>query len=231
MRAPALADVWKARYTRPFFVLLGLNLLVFPFTFYRATSERRLSAEAVGLREQIQEQRKAAAEIGRQLQIIKANGAETRRFYSEIVHGRESLVGTLKDLVKLASDLGIATPRMGYDMKEVKDADLTAVEISMPMSGTYQQLGALLQKLERTQHFVVLRSVGMRGRPSSGAPSARSAPPSTPTTPTATRRWLRPTSTCRPGRSSNVSRPRGQRLWRPWWRACPTSVSSAPSRS
>jgi hypothetical protein len=161
--------VWRAPYAWPFLILLALNVLVFvSFTFWRGYQERRLSVEAVTLREAIAQQRKAAADVGRQIELINANIAETKRFYTEVVKDRGQLSETLTRLVDMARDLGIRTPMLSVGRRDVKGTLLTVFEITMPVSGTYQQLGALLQKLERSDDFVIVRSVAMHGRSADG---------------------------------------------------------------
>jgi hypothetical protein len=165
MTVPSLTGLWRTGYARPFLILLVLNLLLFPFTYWRGLKERRLSIQAVALREAIAERRKTAVEVGRQIEIVNANADETRRFYTEVLKGRnEDLSATLQRLVSLATELGIRTPHLGWSPEQVKGAKLTKVEITMPLTGTYQQLGGLLQKLERTSDFVIVRQVAMRGR-------------------------------------------------------------------
>jgi Tfp pilus assembly protein PilO len=171
MKAPSLGTVWRAGYARPFLILLALNLVFFAsFTFWRGMEERRLSVKAIALRQAIAEKRKAAIEIERQVKILNDNATETKRFYAETVKGRkDELSSTLQRLVALAADLGIRTPHLAWKPEDVKGANLVKVEVTMPVTGTYQQLGGLLQKLERAPDFVIVRQVQMQGRPVDGA--------------------------------------------------------------
>jgi Tfp pilus assembly protein PilO len=170
MKDLSFATIWRAGYARPFLVLLALNLVFVPFTFWRGLRERRLSMEAMALRQAIAEKRKGAAEVGREVEIINANTEATKRFYAEVLKGRkDELSATLQRLVALATDGGIRTPRLGWKPEDVKGLNLTKVEIAMPVTGTYQQLGNLLQKLERTSDFVIVKQVAMRGRTADGA--------------------------------------------------------------
>jgi hypothetical protein len=41
-------------------------------------------------------------------------------------------------------------------------------EVTMPVSGTYEQLGAFLQKLERSSHFLIVQGIALRTRASDG---------------------------------------------------------------
>jgi Tfp pilus assembly protein PilO len=170
MKVPSLRAVWSARYARPFLLLLGLNLVFLPLTFVRSIEERRLSVKAVTLRKVITEQRKAAEEVGNRAKTVNANVSDVKRFYGEILKSRkDDLSSTLQRLVAIATELGIRTPHVTWQPEDVKGANLTKIEITMPVSGTYQQLGSFLQKLERTSDFVIVRQVAMHGRPSDGA--------------------------------------------------------------
>lgn len=165
MRGFSLAAIWRAGYARIFLVLLALNLLVLAgYTLPRSIRERRLSAEILALRRQIADDRIGAAAIQREVELIKANTAETHRFYTEVVRDRTALAATLEELDQLATGLGLHTARTGYHPTEVKGAKLTVFEVTMPISGTYQQVGSFLQKLERAPFFVIVKQVAMRSR-------------------------------------------------------------------
>jgi Tfp pilus assembly protein PilO len=170
MKLPSFRSIWEARYARPFLVLFGLNALAFPWTFYCGYQERLLSVKAMALRKTIAEQRKAADEVGAQVKTVNANAADVKRFYDEILKSRrDDLSSTLSRLVAVATDLGIRTPHLAWQPEDIKGANVTKVDITMPLTGTYQQLGSLLQKLERSPDFVIVRQVAMHGRPSDGA--------------------------------------------------------------
>jgi Tfp pilus assembly protein PilO len=162
--------IWKTAYARPFILLLALNLLVFAaFTLPRSITERRLSAQAMALRQAITEDRKSAGEAGRQIQIINANIAETQRFYETVVPDRKELYAILQYLDKTASESGVNSTRVTYSApSDVKGTKLVTFEITMPISGTYEQVGRFLQKLERAPHFIIVKQVSMRGRAMDG---------------------------------------------------------------
>lgn len=169
MKTVSLKAVWSVGYARPFFVLLAFNLLVFAvYTFPRAVIERRLSVEASALRHEITEERASGATLARENEIITSNVAEAKRFYTDPIRDRQVLAATLEELDHLATGLGLRTATTSYHPMDIKGAKLTAFEIMMPVSGTYQQLGAFLQKLESAPFFVIVKQIGMHSRTNDG---------------------------------------------------------------
>jgi Tfp pilus assembly protein PilO len=165
----ALRAAWATRYGRPFLAVLGLNLVVFVlFTLPQSVRERHLSVRIVGLREQIAEQRRASAEIGRQVEIINANIAQTQRFYKDMIKTREHLPQALGDLYQMATGIGLRVTQTGYQETEVKGARLMSMQITMPVSGTYEQMGQFLHGLEHASFFLIVNQVQMKGRSTDG---------------------------------------------------------------
>ncbi len=167
MKAPSLGGVWRIGYARPFVILLVVNILVFlVFTLPRTMSERQLTARSVAARQEIAERRQRADEIGRREEVVKANMADTQNFYSTLVPERKDLSVILRDLHRMAASAGVNASRVTYGKpQEVKGSRLITFEVTMPISGTYQQVGMFLQKLERAKHFIIVKSVALRGRP------------------------------------------------------------------
>jgi hypothetical protein len=158
--------IWRIKYARPFVLLLVGNLTLLAFTLPRGISERRLSARAVASRREIAERRLQAHEMGRREDIIKANAIDANTFYTDFVPDRKDLSSMLKDLQRMATSAGVNARRVTYRPPEdVKGTELVSFEVTMPISGTYQQVGNFLQKLERAKHFIIVNQVMMRGRP------------------------------------------------------------------
>jgi Tfp pilus assembly protein PilO len=170
MRAFSFRAIWRSAHARPFLALLAANLVGFAaFTLPRSVDERRLSAETMALRQAITDERKTAGEAGRQIQVVNANIAEADRFYKDVVPDRRQLWEILRYLDQTAADSGVSSTKVTYGAPiDVKGTKLILFEITMPISGTYEQVGRFLQTLERAPHFIIVKQVAMRGRAADG---------------------------------------------------------------
>jgi Tfp pilus assembly protein PilO len=165
MRAVSMRAIWNAPYGRPFFVMMGVNLAaLLLFTLPRAIKERRLAAQAVILRSQIAEQQASSAAARRQVEIIDANIKERDAFFKNVVQERSALPEVLEEINKTAAELGLKVGNQGYPRSDVKGAPLVDFEITLPLSGTYEQLGKFLQRMERSKHLILVSQVAMKSR-------------------------------------------------------------------
>jgi Tfp pilus assembly protein PilO len=161
---------WTRPYTWPFLALFGFNVLVFlAFTLPRSIQERRTAAEALVLRKDLDARRTEMAAVRTRAQTVKANVAETSRFYREAVppcvgHSHD----LLRELTANTRQTGILSERISTALKELNDVPLTEIAITVPVGGTYQQVGSFLQKLERSPHFLVVESVQIKERDRAG---------------------------------------------------------------
>ena len=156
---------WRRRLLVPFLVLAGLNLAVFlAFTLPRRMQERNIASRLVGLREDVARERRAVAELRGRAETLESNNRDLGRFYREVVGGRRvGLLPILEELEQTAGSLGLDSPRKSFAPREVKGvAGLSRFEITMPVTGTYRQLGAFLGALEKSPHFLTVDKVSIR---------------------------------------------------------------------
>ena len=116
----------------------------------RAGCRRRTSPQrAVVLREEVERERRAMAELRRRAETLEANNRDVARFYREVVGGRRiGLLPVLAGAGGHGRELGLQSPRRNYAPKEVKGvAGLSRFQVTMPVTGTYRQLGAFLGAL------------------------------------------------------------------------------------
>ena len=142
---------WRRRLLVPFLVLLALNVGVFlAYTLPRRMQEKNIASRAVVLREEVERERRSTAELRRRAETLESNNRDVARFYREVVGGRRiGLLPVLEELEALANKLGLQSPRRNYAPKEVKGvAGLSRFQVTMPMTGTYRQLGAFLGSIE-----------------------------------------------------------------------------------
>jgi Tfp pilus assembly protein PilO len=159
-------SVWRRSYALPFLVLFALNLIgFFGFTLWRSIQERSMAARGLHLREVISAKREEIAAIRRQTDVVKADVQQTGEFYTDVVHPCiESRADILERLGVLAAQLGVQAPRVGASEEDVKGAPLKRMNITMPLTGTYQQLGSILQKVEQSPDFLIVDGLQIRER-------------------------------------------------------------------
>jgi Tfp pilus assembly protein PilO len=167
-----LKPFWRRRLVVPFLALAALNLAVFlAYTLPRRMQEKNIASRAVVLREEVERERRAMAELRRRTETLESNNRDMARFYREIVGSRRmGLLPVLQELEGMAASLGIQSPRRNYTPKEVKGvAGLSRFQVTMPVTGTYRQLGSFLGALERSPHFLTVDSVSLRQKAGSMA--------------------------------------------------------------
>jgi Tfp pilus assembly protein PilO len=160
-----LKPFWHRRLLVPFLVLAGLNVAVYlAYTLPRRMQEKNIASRVVVLREEVDRERRAAAELRGRAETLESNNRDLARFYREVVGGRRmGLLPILEELEGTARSLGLESPRKSYAPREVKGvAGLSRFEITMPVAGSYKQLGSFLGALERSPHFLTVDKVALR---------------------------------------------------------------------
>jgi Tfp pilus assembly protein PilO len=155
---------WRRRLLKPFLALLALNAAVFGvYTLPRAIQERSLESQVVVARQEVERQRRQTEELERRADTLRSNRADVERFYREVVGARESaLVATLQSVVQMASEPGLKAGSRSIQKEAVKGAPLVRFSITQPVEGSYSQLVAFLDELERSPHFVTVDEVRIR---------------------------------------------------------------------
>jgi len=152
--------------------LLGLNVAVLAaFTLPRTVQERDLSARAARLRAQVETERRLTAEMRARTETIRANSSDTERFLGEVVSPRSrGLVPLLAEVEDAAAGVGLHIQNRRYTAGEVEEAPLVRLEITLPVLGTYRQLGSFIERVERLPRFVAIDRLRLReGRGDQGA--------------------------------------------------------------
>jgi hypothetical protein len=151
--------------------LFGANAAVFlVFTLPRALAERSLASRAETLRAEVERERHVVALLKERAETIRANGRDTDRFYRDVVKGpKEDLLRTIQYVETSAEELGLAVMSRNYVEQDVKELGLVRFAITMPMSGSYRQIVALLDRLERSTRFLIVDQIQLRARTDAGA--------------------------------------------------------------
>ena len=156
---------WRRRATLALAVLAALNAVVFAaYTLPRTLRERQLAERQRQLQDELQRERLAVDRQRRQAQVIRDNHQDVQRFYASTVAAREaSLVPVLRAIEGMAREGGMRPGSAAYRPSEVKGLPLDRFVITMPVTGTYRQLVALVQRLERSPYFLTLDEVRFTG--------------------------------------------------------------------
>ena len=150
--------------------MLGANAVVLlAYTLPGVVRERSLTSRAAVLREDVEREKKQLEEARQRSEVLKANARDLDRFSREIVKGRkDSVVSTLQYLERTTAELGLTTGSRTYEEKPVKGLKFVRFGIQMPVTGRYQQLVALIEKIERSDRFLVVEEIQLRGRTDAG---------------------------------------------------------------
>lgn len=159
------------RRVRILLALFGLNAVVFlVFTLPRGLGERSLASRVETLRADVERERRVVASLNERAEIVKANGRDTDRFYRDVVKDpKEDLLPTIQYVERNAGELGLTVANRAYVEQEVKGLGLVRFAITMPMSGPYRQIVALLDRLEHQGRFLIVDEIQLRARTDAGA--------------------------------------------------------------
>lgn len=157
---------WSQRLRIPLLAIVGLNLVVFlVYTLPRSIRQRGVTSRLATLRDEVQQERTRVAGLRRRSDTIQANATDVQHFYRDLVSTRqEALLPILREIEAAAGEQGLATGQYTLTPEEVKGAPLELTTITLPVNGTYKQLVAFLDELERSKHFVVVQKIDLQRR-------------------------------------------------------------------
>jgi hypothetical protein len=157
---------WRRRLLYPVLGLLALNLVCLAgFTLPRRLEERNTEQRVAGLQAEVAAQRSVTLALRAEGAVAQANEADLRRFYEELVCRDDAeLLRLLGDLERTVAEVGLAPGNRSYSYEPEKmtGTRLERIRITLPASGSYGQLVALLDRLERWERFVVVDQVHLR---------------------------------------------------------------------
>lgn len=154
---------WRERLLTPLLGLLAANAVAaLVYTLPRTLQERSLSEHAAVLRNDVERERRNLQRLRERAQTMEANTRDLEAFYREVLKERGQLVGVLREIDSQAPSSG------GRNVRpvEVKGAAVSCFVVTMPLSGSYDQLVAFLKMLERSPHFVTVDRLALREKES-----------------------------------------------------------------
>jgi Tfp pilus assembly protein PilO len=148
--------------------LTALNAVgFFVYTLPKRLEERSLAARVSSLRAEVERERQVVTRLRRRNETLQANTADAARFY-EGLGSRSALLTVLEELQRTPRDLGLKVGRRSYTPNQVKGLPLTRYAITMPVTGSYRQLTAFLDRMEGSTHFLTVDQVNLRKRGAAG---------------------------------------------------------------
>jgi Tfp pilus assembly protein PilO len=161
--ARSRAPLWRQSMW-PFVVLLAANLVgLLGYTWPRLERERDLEARLSSVRRTLAAERASVEALRERSGIILQNRADERRFVEEVVPARDGgLFEVLEDVEAMAADAGLELTSRRYRPRKVQGMPLLRLSISLPVSGSYRQLVALIGRLEQSKHLLVVDGVQLQ---------------------------------------------------------------------
>jgi Tfp pilus assembly protein PilO len=151
--------------------LVGANLAAyFAFTLPRSLRRRNLDSRLQSARQEVQAERQKLKDLKGRFELLAANRKDATDFYRVHAGPRGgSLVPVLTEIEGLARDHGLTVGNQTFEMEPVKGAPLDRFFFKMPVRGTYHELVAFVHALERSQRFITLDEITVRGQQGSEA--------------------------------------------------------------
>lgn len=156
---------WRDRLRTPLLALLLLNLAVYAaYTLPRSLRERTASARAQVLREEVDRDRRVSAALRARADAMQSNRSDVERFYARLGN-KAALSSVREEIAALARELGLKVGALSYSPEEVKGGQgVSQFQMRMGVSGTYRQLAAFLDRMERSPYFVTVDQIQLRKR-------------------------------------------------------------------
>jgi Tfp pilus assembly protein PilO len=144
----------------PLFTLAALNVAVYlAYTMPRSLKERSAAARASVLRGELERDRRVAASLRDRSDAMKTNRLDIDRFYARL-GPKGTLAQVRAEITTLARELGLKVGALSYNTEAVKGGEgVVQMQMKMNVAGTYRELAAFLDRLERSTYFVTVDQI------------------------------------------------------------------------
>ena len=134
------------------------------YTFPRSLQEKSVAVRVEVMRSEVRRERERVAALRGRADAMRSNARDVDRFYGSL-GTKGSLLSLREEIARSASELGLRVGARSYSLEPVKGSDeLMRFEMRMPLTGTYAQLAAFLDRLERSPHFVTVDQIQLHQR-------------------------------------------------------------------
>ena len=156
---------WRDRLKIPLAVLLALNAGIYvAYTMPRSLREKSATEREGVLREEVERDRRVTASLRARSEAMTSNRADVDRFYRRL-GPKGTLSQVRQEIAALARDLGLRVGALTYSPDGVKGGEGVAqLQMKLGVSGTYRELAAFLDRLERSPNFVTVDQIELRKR-------------------------------------------------------------------
>lgn len=163
---PAI-PVWRRWLLPAFLLLLVVNLLAAAvWTVPRTLRLRSATVRVEAAREMVEQERGAVAQQRERGDAIDKNTEDLARFYDTVVGPEKAeLLPTLEDIESMARAPGLTPGPRSFRREEVEGTTLERVAVTLPLRGSYRQLVGFLREVERSNRFLTVDGVSLRGEP------------------------------------------------------------------
>ncbi|HEV7501410.1 MAG TPA: type 4a pilus biogenesis protein PilO [Vicinamibacteria bacterium] len=160
---------WRDRLKLPLIGLLALNAGVYvAYTMPRSLRERSAAARAGVLRDEVERDRRTTVALRARADAMRTNRGDVERFYARL-GPKETLSQVRAEITTLARELGLKVGGLTYSPEGVKGGEgVIQLQMKMGVSGTYRELAAFLDRMERSPHFVTVDQIQLRKRAAAG---------------------------------------------------------------
>jgi Tfp pilus assembly protein PilO len=167
----SVAPLWRRWLLPAFLLLLVVNLLTAAvWTVPRTLRIRSATARVEEARAMVEQERSVVAQQRERGNAIDANAEDLARFCDTVVGPeRVELLPTLEDIEAMARAPGLTPGRRSFGREEVEGTAVERVSVTLPLQGSYQQLVGFLRAVERSERFLTVDGVSLRGEPGGGA--------------------------------------------------------------
>jgi Tfp pilus assembly protein PilO len=168
--------VSPAARKRVFLAAAGLGLLnvglYVAYTLPRSLQKRNVADRVQQLEGDLAADRQRVAELRTRAENILANRKESRTFLDERLGVPDTALGPVLDEVEaMIHQQGLKLGQQGFERETIKGLPLVRFGITMPVTGTYDQVAGLIQQLEHSSSFLTLDQIAAQKQGDEGVPT------------------------------------------------------------
>lgn len=156
----------RGRLLIPLAILLVLNIAFYFVGTLRAKSRTgALQAKAESLQARTVQANRDMKFVSERLESVTQAKSNVDDFYQDVLSTIETKqIPIIDEVNRLAREYRIELERVDYQPdKEVDDApDVTYMGIALPLRGDYRSLRRFINRLEKSEHFLVIDAIDLR---------------------------------------------------------------------
>ena len=152
-------------------ILAVLNIVLYvtmnlPRLHRQAVEERRLAAVTQSLSE-------VSRRVGTMKDLDQRFGGEqekVKKFYGDILGTKDArMVRIQREVRAIAASLGMDPETIAYQPELLDKVGLIRFSVNVPLSGDYRNLRQFINKIEKSENFLIVDSVTLGGSKDGGA--------------------------------------------------------------